>query len=184
MIAFLHGTIRSRDARSVVIEVGGVGYRVHVGAAILGRPEGETVEVHTHLHASADTSELYGFSTADELGLFESLIKVSGVGPRSALAILSHTSASKVRQAIIDADPVPLTFASGIGKKTAERIILELSGTLAKHETPAEDDVLTALERLGYSRREATEALRHVGNDVRDVRERIRLALKSLSTHP
>ncbi len=184
MIAFLNGIIRSRDARAIVIDVGGVGYRVNVGTALLGRSEGETVEVYTHLHAASDTTDLYGFATPDELGLFESLIKVSGVGPRSALAILSQASAARVRQAIIDADPVPLTSASGIGKKTAERIILELSGTLAKHETPAEDDVVGALERLGYSRREANDALRHVGSEVRDVRERIRLALKALSTRP
>ncbi|MFH0828715.1 MAG: Holliday junction branch migration protein RuvA [Candidatus Kerfeldbacteria bacterium] len=184
MIAYLHGTIRVKDARAVVIDVGGVGYRVNVGPSLLNVPEGNTVDVFTHLHSGADTLEIYGFSTADELGLFESLIKVSGVGPRSALAIIGQTSAAEVRKAIIDGDPVPLTRASGIGKKTAERIILELSGTLTQHATPAEDEVIDALERLGYTRREANDALRHIGRDVTDVRDRIRIALKALSKKP
>ncbi|MBI4426830.1 MAG: Holliday junction branch migration protein RuvA [Candidatus Kerfeldbacteria bacterium] len=184
MIASLHGTIQTRDSRALVIDVNGVGYRVFVGAALLGRADGETVDLFTHLHLFGDTLELYGFATADELGLFLSLIKVAGVGPKSALAVLSGTPATQLRQAIIDGDPGPLTRAAGIGKKTAERIILELSGTLAQRTAPAEDEVLDALERLGYSRREAAEALRQVGRDIIDVRERLRSALKALSKKP
>lgn len=183
MIASLSGVVRSKDSRALVVEVAGVGFRVYVGMALLGLNEGTTVHLFTHLHSSNDAMELFGFSTADELGLFQSLIKVSGVGPKSALAILSQTPAGQVRQAIIDSDIAPLVRAPGIGKKTAERIILDLNGTLVPQQTAAEDDALDALERLGYSRREAQDALRHVGN-TEDVRDRIRLALKSLSKKP
>ncbi|MBI4090267.1 MAG: Holliday junction branch migration protein RuvA [Candidatus Kerfeldbacteria bacterium] len=184
MIASLHGKIQARDSRALVIDVNGVGYRVYVGAALLGRADGETVDLFTHLHLSGDTIELYGFATIDELGLFLSLIKVAGVGPKSALAILSGTPAAQLRQAIIDGDPAPLTRASGIGKKTAERIILELSGTLVQRLAPAEDEVLDALERLGYTRREAADALQHVDRGVEDVRDRLRAALKALNKKP
>lgn len=183
MIASLSGVIRHKDSRALVIDVAGVGFRVYVGLALLGLNEGETVSIFTHLHSANDTMELFGFGTADELGLFQSLIRVSGVGPKSALAILSQTPAGQVRQAIVDSDIAPLVRAPGIGKKTAERIILELNGTLVQQPTAAEDDALDALERLGYSRREAQDALRHVaGTD--DVRDRIRLALKALSKKP
>lgn len=184
MIASLHGTIQARDSRALVVDVNGVGYRVFVGAALLSRSEGEAVDLFTHLHLSGDTIELYGFATADELGLFLSLIKVAGVGPKSAVGILSQSPAPQVRQAIIDGDPAPLTRGAGIGKKTAERIILELSGTLAQRLSPAEDEVLDALERLGYSRREAADALQHVERGVEDVRDRLRAALKALNKKP
>lgn len=187
MIASLHGTIEHRESRAVVVLVGGIGFRVYVGRAVLDRPKGETIRLYTYHHVSSDAMDLYGFATPDELGLFQSMLKVSGVGPKSALSILSELPAAEVRQAIVDSDALLLTRIPGIGKKTAERIILELSGTLAK-ESPASvqgsDDALAALERLGYTRQEATEALRHVGRDVTDVRERLRAALRGLSAKP
>lgn len=184
MIAFLHGTIRFRESRAVIVDVNGVGYRVFVSRALLKRREGEPVDVFTHHHVTSDAADLYGFATSDELGLFQSLLKVSGVGPKSALAILSDIPAAQVRTAIINSDPAPFTRVTGVGKKTAERIILELSGTLVQHGITAGDDALDALERLGYTRREATEALKSVGNEVADVRERIRSALRALNKKP
>lgn len=184
MIATLHGVIRRKELRALVIDVNGVGYRVQTGGRLLSMPEGDTVDVYTHLHAANDTMELFGFSTFDELGLFESLIKVSGVGPKSALAILSQNPADQVRQAILESDPALIMRTPGVGKKTAERIILELSGTLVQKGAPADDEALDALERLGYSRREAQEALKHVGASVTDVRDRLRDALKSLIKKP
>ncbi len=184
MIAFLQGTIRFRESRAMIVDVNGVGYRVYVGSALTQRHEGERVELFTHHHVTSDASELYGFATSDELGLFQSLLKVSGVGPKSALAILSDIPAAEVRQAIINSDPRPLMNVTGIGKKLAERIILELAGTLAERGTVAGDEAQAALERLGYTRREAVEALKHVGQDVADVRDRIRLALRGLNKKP
>jgi len=184
MIASLHGIIRSKELRAIVVDVGGVGYRVNAGGRLLETPEGETVDIYTYLHTTDDTMELFGFMTPDELGLFRSLIRVSGVGPKSAQSILSQNPANQVRQAILDGDPALIMRTPGVGKKTAERIILELSGTLAQKSTPAEDDVFDALERLGYSRREAQEAVRHVGADVTDVRDRIRFALRALIKKP
>lgn len=184
MIASLNGTIRAHDSRAVVIDVGGVGYRVYVGNSILSKPDGAAVEVFTHLHFAGVTIDLYGFDSPEELGLFQSLLKVSGVGPKSALSLLSKTPAEQLRQAIINADPAPLTHASGIGRKTAERIILELSGSLAKAPTAGDDEAIAALERLGYTRREADDALRGVAGGVSDIRERIRAALRGLSKKP
>lgn len=184
MIAALTGKLRAKEARAILLDVGGVTFRVFTGGGLLRRAEGEHVAVFTYLHLTSETLELYGFSSADELGLFQSLLKVSGVGPRSALAILGDASSGELRQAIINADPLPLMRAPGIGKKIAERIILELSGTLVQHADAKPDDALDALERLGYTRREASEALRHVDGSVTDVRDRIRSALKALNTRP
>ncbi|MBI4092342.1 MAG: Holliday junction branch migration protein RuvA [Candidatus Kerfeldbacteria bacterium] len=184
MIASLHGTIRLRESRAIVVSVGGIGWRVFVGSRVLKQAEGETVDLYTHLHVGGDGMDLYGFATPDELGLFESLIRVAGVGPKSALAILSETPSAEVRNAIISADTVPLMRASGIGKKTAERIILELSGTLLSNKISASDEAIDALERLGYTRREANEAMSQVDTSIRDVRERIRAALRTLSKRP
>ncbi len=184
MIAALHGTLRARESRAVLLDVGGVTFRVFTGGWLLKANQGEEIECFTYLHSTDETLELYGFSTTDELGLFQSLLKVSGVGPRSALAILSETPASELRQAIINADPLPLTRASGIGKKTAERIILELSGRLVQQAEPKADDALDALERLGYSRKEASSALRQVDDSVTDVRDRLRAALRALNKQP
>lgn len=184
MIATLRGTVRTRDSRSLVVEVGGVGLRVFVGGGLLDSEIGSTVDLSTYLHVSDDALDLYGFASADELGLFLSLLKVSGVGPRSGLALLSAVSAAELRQAIMDADAAPLIRVPGIGKKTAERIILELSGTLVKDgATGTADEAVDALERLGYSRREAGEALR-LASKTGDVRERIRQALRHLSSKP
>lgn len=183
MIASLRGTIRSHDAKSIVVDVGGFGLRVFVGGDLLARSIGDQVELATYLNVSSDSLDLYGFPSEDERGLFESLLRVSGVGPKSALALISALSASDLRQAIIDASPDLLVRVPGIGKKTAERIILELSGTLAKTQAPTSDEAIDALERLGYTRREAAEALRGV-HGVEDVRERIRTALKVLNTKP
>lgn len=184
MIASLEGTIRSRETRSIVVDVGGVGYRVFVGSKLLERQAGERIFLHTHQHVSSDSVDLFGFLTQDELGLFQSLLKVNGVGPKSALTLLSVIPAETLRQAILSGDPSLLIRVPGIGKKIAERIILELSGSLAQRGSPVGDEVVDALERLGYTRREAEEALRHVHGTAGDIRERIRAALKILGKGP
>lgn len=181
MIASLRGQIIARDQRTLVVEVAGVGYRVAVTTALLDQGEGATITLFTSLHVTGETIDLYGFSSPDELRLFQSLLKVSGVGPRSALTLLSGAPADELRTAIVNGEIGTLTRVPGIGKKTAERIILELSGTLAKSGAPASDEAVDALERLGYTRREAAEALRTA--PAGDVRDRIRVALQRLSDH-
>jgi Holliday junction DNA helicase RuvA len=183
MIALIHGPIRSHDERSIVVDVNGVGYRVNVGSRLLDLKHGTVVDLSTHLHVTDDALELYGFQSTDELGLFQSLIRVNGVGPKSAMALLNATSADELRKAIMDANVAPLLRVSGIGKKTAERIILELSGTLAKTTVRSNDEAVDALIRLGYTRREASEALEQVDPDG-DVRDRIREALKNMHRKP
>lgn len=183
MIASLHGTVIVRDNRSLIIEVGGFGLRVYVGGPLLDTAIGTVVKISTYLHVTSEALDLYGFSSADELGLFQSLLKVSGVGPKSALALLSAGPANELREAIMAADAALIVRVPGIGKKTAERIILELSGTLVKQGGATSDEAVDALERLGYSRNEAAEALRNV-SATSDVRERIRHALKRLSVKP
>jgi Holliday junction DNA helicase RuvA len=145
---------------------------------------GEEVGIHTHLHLREDNATLYGFATAEELGLFQTLIMVSGVGPKLALAMLSTMSAEKLAMAITSGSIDLLTMIPGVGKKTAERLILELKGKIAWLGAPAElapedTDVLTALTSLGYSIREATHAVATLPQDKKlSLEEKIKLALQ------
>jgi len=189
MIASLHGTLESISSDSAIINVGGVGFRVYMPTSILSRlgTIGEEVRIHTHLHVKADDVTLYGFGSADELTLFETLIGVSGLGPKLALAILSAMSVDQATMAIATGSADLLTTIPGIGRKMADRIVLELrekigAGLIA---TPAaqlaqeNSDVLAALTSLGYSLTEASRAVATLtpSSDL-SLEERIKLALQ------
>ena len=188
MISNLKGVFEGRGPGWALVRVGGVGFQVHIPASSLSRlgPVGKEVELHTHLYLREEVLALYGFATAEELGLFQSLIGVRGVGPKLALVLLSALPPDRLTLAIASGDEDSLTQVPGIGKKTAQRLILELKGKLEKLVSPVpvsegDAEVLSALTNLGYTLAEATRALSSLPQEKDlSLEDRIKLALQSL----
>ena len=173
MIAFVEGTVATVGADSAVLDTGGVGYRVFCGPATLSRlREGSRARLYTHHLVREDQQALYGFVNTEELGFFELLITVTGVGPKVALAIVSSRPVTDLQLAILQGDEQVLTAVSGVGKKLAARVVLELREKVAAAGGAAagvavgpgvgeaETEVVAALQALGYSAGEAREAAR------------------------
>ena len=187
MIARLRGVAAGRTPDGLVVEVGGVGYLVAATPAVLRRAgAGAEVEVETYLHVREDALQLYGFADAGERELFTQLLTVNGIGPKVALAVVSGSPAADLRRAIALGDAARFQAIPGIGKKTAERIVLELKERLAADAitavAPAGDDggrlaAREALVELGYSLVEAERALADVDPEL-TVEEQVRLALR------
>ena len=175
MIASLQGKLESLSGDSAVINVGGVGFQVYMPTSTLSTlgSTGKEAKLYTHLHLREDNATLYGFATSEELELFQTLINVSGLGPKLALAMLSAMSVEKLTMAIVTGSADLLTGIPGIGKKMANRLILELKDKIAAGwiTTPAAElaaentDVLAALTSLGYSASEATRAVAALPHD-------------------
>ena len=170
---------------TALIVCGGVGYKVAVSAYTLGKIAGaESVLLYIHTHVREDQLTLYGFLNDDELEMFELLISISGIGPKVALGILSIADPNTIRTAIVHKDASLLTRVSGVGKKTAERVIVELQNKVKETELHgtaqalADQDALEALVAMGYSVTDAREALKLVAPDIKDVGARITQALK------
>jgi holliday junction DNA helicase RuvA len=191
MIGRITGTLIEKNPPQVVVDVSGVGYEVDVPMSTFYHlpATGERVSLHTQLIIREDAHLLFGFATEGERIAFRQLLKVSGVGPKVALAVLSGLSVNDLAAAIAVQDAGMLTRIPGIGKKTAERLLLELrdkfkaSGALSSAAVPAQgsgSDVLNALIALGYNEREALSAIKQLPADVA-VTDGIRLALKYLS---
>jgi Holliday junction DNA helicase RuvA len=187
MIALLTGKVVGLKGSSVVLDVHGVGYRVMVSTYALGKLAGQDeVILHIHTHVREDQFSLFGFLEEDELNVFELLISVSGVGPKMALGILSIADTNTIRAAVVERDPTILTRISGVGKKTAEKIIVELQNKVTAAEVTgrasisADQDAIEGLMALGYSASQAREALKDIPSDITTPGERIRYALKSL----
>jgi len=184
MIGHLRGNIIAQDLRSVILDVSGVGYKIHTNTASLDSKASEIVDFWTYLAVRENALDLYGFTTKEELNFFELLITVSGIGPKSAMGILSVASVSNLRNAIISGDTSHLTKVSGVGKKNAEKIVVELKDKLSGFEggtsVSGDVDVIEALKSLGYGEREAREALKKVG-ESKDTSDKIKKALKLLS---
>lgn len=187
MIAQLEGKIVGNRGNAVILMVGGVGYQVAVSAYTLGKLAGrDQVLLHIHTHVREDQFNLFGFLDEDELHMFELLISVSGIGPKMGLSILSVADLKTIRLAIVNKDPNILTRVSGVGKKTAEKLIVELQNKVTMvagdedGDASASQDALEALTSLGYSVAQAREALKLVPADITDVSLRIRAALKNL----
>ncbi len=189
MIASLHGTLESLGSDWAIINVGGVGFRVYMPTSTLSTlgAVGEEVKLHTHLHLKEDDATLYGFGSADELRLFQTLISVSGLGPKLGLAMLSAMSVDQLAMAIATGSTDLLTTVPGIGKKMADRLILELREKIGAVviTTPAarivqeNADVLAALTSLGYSITEASRAVATLPSSSElSLEEKIRLALQ------
>ncbi len=189
MIAELHGKVAERREDSLVVLVKGIGLalEVIVPARSLVDP-GEIVHLFTSLHMAADGALLTGFDSPEELRVFGALLTVNGVGPRMAVRVLSTHPASRIYEALDQEDPKPFQAVSGIGARTANRIILELRGKLvpedkAPAETAADEnsgEVLEALLGLGYTRTEATVALNQTIGESLSVEARIAAALRDL----
>ena len=192
MIYGVSGKLLTKGPNFAVVETGGLAYKIWMGARALGglrSADGdESVALFTHFHVREDAMELFGFLSEEELAFFEMLISVSGVGPRSALAILDIAKLDELSAAIKEGRPDLLTRASGIGRKTAERIIVELrnkvqamkSGQVVE-KMEADADLIEALSNLGYRREDARSALLKVDSSITDVSERLKMALKLLS---
>jgi len=185
VISRLRGTPAGRGLDGLVVDVGGVGYLVSATPSVLGRAEGSAeITVETYLHVREDALQLYGFADAAERSLFVQLLGVSGVGPKVALAVVSSASPDELRLAIARRDPARFQAIPGIGKKTAERIVLELEGTLAEvppiaaHGASAELVARDALVELGFTLVEAEQALAQVDPEL-PAEERVREALRS-----
>lgn len=164
MIGYLAGTVLCASEKDLVILVNGVGYRVLAPLpALLANGEGKEARLHIHTHVREDSLTLYGFEKKQELELFERLINVSGIGPKSALAMLSVHSPASVADAVEQGDAALLSHTPGIGKKTAEKIIIELKGKLTHLQGAGKSDsffeVRLALEALGYSPKEVHDVL-------------------------
>ena len=188
MIASVEGRVAAVLRDSVVVNVGGVGLRVLCTQPTLAAARGgEPIFLHTHLVVREDDLTLIGFATTDELTLFESLIAVSGVGPKMALGLLSGMAPDAMRLAIGQDQPDVLARIPGIGKKTAQKIVLELKDKIGVVEvaeglaalTEADAAVIDALTALGYSIVEAQRAVQSLPRDITDVEERLRRALTS-----
>ena len=191
MIGELHGQIIDQNEKTVTLLVGGVGYLVYASAGTLSQlaVAGEQpVRLLTHLVVREDALDLYGFLESAERDLFRLLIGVSGIGPRSAISILSLAPTNLLIQAIRAGKTEHLTRVSGIGAKNAQKIILELKdklGAITDETSEAflsgEADALAALQSLGYNLREAREALQRVPDEITGIDARIKAALQQLS---
>jgi len=191
MIGRIAGTLLEKNPPAVLVEAAGVGYEIDVPmSTFYNLPTvGERVTLLTHLAVREDAHQLYGFLTAAERQAFRELIRISGVGSRTALAVLSGMSVGELAQAVAMQESARLTKVPGIGKKTAERLLLELKGRLSAElqvvlgsgsAMAGGSDVLRALVALGYSEKEAAAAVRQLPAGA-GVSEGIRLALKSLA---
>ena len=190
MIGRLTGLLAEKSPPQVLIDVGGVGYEVDVPmSSFYNLPGlGERVTLLTHFVVREDAQLLFGFLTAPERAVFRQLIKISGVGPRMALGLLSGLSVAELTQAVAQQQAGRLVKVPGIGKKTAERLLLELKGKLGPDlalpggpiVSDAQADIVQALVALGYSERDAAAALKALPAEV-GVSDGIKLALKALS---
>ena len=192
MIGFLKGSVLYKTENTIVIENAGIGYEVHVSEdTFLCLHEGDTVQLYIYHHITENGQSLYGFKNMNERKFFMLLISVSGIGPKSALSIM-QVSIDTTIQALLQGNTTALTELPGVGKKTAERMVLELknkvSGILTSHSkvkeisfdisTPSYSDATAALLSLGYSRLEASDMLGQIPEDIKDPQDIIKYALQ------
>ncbi len=202
MIALVEGAVLEKSAGEVVLLAGGIGFRLLCSMNTLAAipPVDSRCRLYTHLNVREDAMELYGFFTREERDMFRSLITVTGVGPKSALFVLGSLPLADLRLAILTSDIAMLSRAPGIGKKTAQRIALELKDKVAQDaltgglsaedsafmdsEAPAQDalgEAMQALKALGYSPQEAAKALKGAKGQAQTADEMIRMALRNMA---
>jgi Holliday junction DNA helicase RuvA len=182
MISFIRGKLVQKERDYIIVDVHGIGYRISVPPTS-NLSESDEIEVYTHLHVKENAFELYGFFSLEEEELFERLIGVSGVGPKTAMNILSKASVSELKTAIDREDIDIMMNVSGIGKKTAQRLILELKGKLGEEiEATEMRDAVSALTSLGYRPTDARGATRKAAAELEDytVEDLIRTSLRFL----
>lgn len=190
MISYLKGTVLTKKERFVILLLHkDIGYRVFLTRQTLEQlPINSAVEAFIHTHVREDALELYGFLTLEELDFFERLIGISGVGPKSAMEVLSVAPLVDIKKAIVHGDPALLQKVAGIGKKTAERIIVDLKEKIAfaGDQEPDRDltnnlNILRALSALGYRETEIRHAIGKISSENKELSEQIKEALKILS---
>ncbi len=191
MIARIEGIIAEIQSDGIVVMVGGLGLKVFTPAPLLDDvEEGKAIALRTHLIVKEDLLALYGFKTEDERSMFEMLLGVSGVGPKLALSILSNSSTDAVRRAVVQEQPDYLARVPGLGKKTAQKIVLHLQGKITENSAVGgiadlrntDYEVVEALTALGYSVVQAQTAVQSLPKGTPDdVEEKLRLALQSLA---
>ena len=194
MIAQLTGRITYVDERFIILNTGGaeggVGYKVSLTADTIDTIQKETgvVSLWTHLAVREDAMDLYGFRTHEELSFFELLISISGIGPKTALGILNIANIPTLKKAVLTGDPSYLTKVSGIGKRNAEKIVVELKNKLVSSEEEQREamqdhgDAIDALKAIGYNEKEARDALKKVPAEITDTGEKVKQALKILGS--
>jgi Holliday junction DNA helicase RuvA len=195
MIARLRGLVEEKGRDFIVVDVGGVGYQVFVSGATLATagPSGSELTLRTFIYVREDALQLFGFLTAEEQETFERLLAVSGIGPRMALSFLTQFTPGELAEAVRGRDATALALVRGVGKRTAERMIIDLQGKLSATGAgagdtprsgpagPAGDPAADALLAFGYTPAEAAAALAAVpGDDAVSVEERVMLALRQL----
>ena len=190
MISFLSGKILNKSRGYIIVKVNNVGYQVFISPVMFSELNiGQLVELYTYQHVRDESLDLYGFKSLEELEMFKLLLSISGIGPKSALGVLSISNIADLKETINRGDSSLLTKVSGIGQKTAERVVLELrekvGETISSRDRAskrggiiASSDEIDALMALGYSISQAREALRQVDVKIKDSGERIREALK------
>ena len=190
MIAYLQGTVAAANGTGAIIDVGGMGYELLMSSKALGAlpAVGSNAKVWTYMQVKEDGISLFGFSDLSEKAMFERLITVSGVGPKMALAALSTYSAKELSGVIAEGDVTAITHISGVGKKTAQRIVLELQGVLKAEPASvnisagngALADASKALESMGFTGAETAEALRGLSVEGKDAGMLIKEALRNM----
>jgi len=187
MISHLRGEILHKDLSYLILEVSGVGYRIFATRETIEGLPLANAALWTHLAIRENSHDLYGFLTRDELFFFELLISISGIGPKTALGILNVASIETLHQAVRQGNTAHLIKVGGIGKKNAEKIVLELQDKLGGFTAVGsavlrdEEDVVEALGALGYSQKESRDALRTLSSEITGTGERVKQVLKILS---
>ena len=186
MISHISGTVLDTNDRSLVLDIQGVGYTVWTTGRIVDKAkEGSPLSLWTHHAVREDSQTLYGFIDKDERDFFELLISISGIGPKTALGILNVSSVQNIRKAVSTGDTSHLTQVSGVGKKLADKIVLELKGKFGAEESDGvslrdEVDAIEALKSLGFTQKDAREALKQVDTSHTSTSDRVKKALKIL----
>ncbi|MBZ4667822.1 MAG: holliday junction helicase RuvA [Epulopiscium sp.] len=197
LISFIKGILDYMTEEWIIVDVNGIGYKIYISSSTVSKlpSVGKEVKIFTHLQVKEDELALYGFMSQDELNMFERLISVSGIGPKGALGILSTLSPADLCMAVITEDIKTLSSAPGIGKKTAQRMILELKDkintleavglggetVLEVQQNGTAEEAIFALTALGYSRVDAAKAVKEVFKEDMSVEEMIKAALKKLA---
>lgn len=184
MIGMLRGEVIEKSVNFFILDVRGVGYQVKAHLRMLSEMTiGDEPSIYIYEHIREDAHDLYGFATRDELEVFEILISINGIGPKAGLAICGSATPSELRGRVSRGDAAWFASLPGIGKKTAQKIILELKGQLVEVDTESEADseLIEALKGLGYKTAQAKEAAKSVSAEVTNASERVREALKFLS---
>lgn len=189
MITYLKGTILAKQPKFIILLVNNIGYRIFILQTFLKKIKlDQGLELYTHLRHTEDNMSLFGFATQEELQFFELLLTISGVGPKSAMGILEAAKLTDIKRAVLRDDPSILYKVSGIGKKTAERIVVELKNKLdllpatEKQITldDSDSEVFDALVSLGYADTDIRQALKQLPQDIAGVEAKIKSALKFL----